>query len=248
MKLYRELAEYYFSIENNHRNISDDIEFVREAAGNGKRILDLGCGTGEHLNMLAHTGLSCTGIDTSEEMLAIARKRFPHGIDFVRASMCSIDYYNEYDIVISLFGSFNYLIDNADVESVLWNMYRALVRGGIVVLEIWNASPIVQIRQKPLGHVSTTASGETVIERKRGFAIVSDTDRVVVEVDYQYYITDTSGTRTVSDRHRMRAFTLEEICRFIADNGFTVSHVFSNTMKVPYNELSNKMIVVFRKL
>ena len=29
MKLYHELAEYYFAIENEHRDITNEIEFIR---------------------------------------------------------------------------------------------------------------------------------------------------------------------------------------------------------------------------
>jgi ubiquinone/menaquinone biosynthesis C-methylase UbiE len=45
--------------------------------GPGSRVLEVGCGTGDYLAPIASTGASCTGVDPSEEMLAVARRRVP---------------------------------------------------------------------------------------------------------------------------------------------------------------------------
>jgi len=118
MKLYHELAEYYFAIENNHRDITQDASFIAGLLGGrrGASLLDLGCGTGEHLGLLAKAGLRCTGIDVSEEMILTARRRFPEGIEFIRSDMKDISFTNAFDMVICLFGSFNYLIFDAEID------------------------------------------------------------------------------------------------------------------------------------
>lgn len=41
----------------------------------GERVLDIGCGTGRHLNMFLNMGLDITGLDASPYMLEIARRR-----------------------------------------------------------------------------------------------------------------------------------------------------------------------------
>lgn len=76
MKLYSELAEYYYFIENNGRNISNDVFFIRNYLPNKIPVylLDIGCGTGEHCNLLSREAVKCTGIDSSEDMIKIAKK------------------------------------------------------------------------------------------------------------------------------------------------------------------------------
>jgi SAM-dependent methyltransferase len=51
---------------------------VREADLAGKRVLDVGCGTGANLAVLAeHFGCAPAGLDSSEGMLAEARRKLP---------------------------------------------------------------------------------------------------------------------------------------------------------------------------
>ncbi len=249
MKLYRDLAEYYFAIENNHRDIAHDVSFIMDLAGGPATpsLLDLGCGTGEHLDRLAKMGVRCTGVDSSEEMLSLARARFPGPITFVRQDMTDIEYECEYDIVISLFGSFNYIIHDADVEAMLTCIRRALKPGGAGILEIWNSPPILKIREKDIGPVSTTICGESKIGRERGFRMRDDAGKTVVEVNYLYRIEGPGGTKTLRDHHLMRTFTPDEIARFVSAAGLTMRNVYANFLSEPYEENSNRMVAVFNR-
>jgi len=246
MKLYHELAESYFAIEKNHRDIHHDVAFITALLRNKihATLLDLGCGTGEHLAMLAHAGIRCTGIDISEDMLAAARRRFP-SIEFILSDMSDIECENAFNIVISLFGSFNYLINDSDIESMLLKLRKALKAGGLGVFEIWNSPPILKIKEKGIGPVSMTSHSGAMIKRERGFKLRNDPFKTVVEVNYQYTIDGSGGLKTVRDRHIMRAFATDEITRFLNGAGFTVKNIYANFLSEPYDENSNRMVVLF---
>lgn len=49
-----------------------------------ERLLDIGCGTGNHLNFFADMGLNVTGIDSSPYMLDIARQKLGHRAEIRR--------------------------------------------------------------------------------------------------------------------------------------------------------------------
>jgi SAM-dependent methyltransferase len=249
MKLYRELAEYYFAIESNHRDIRQDVAFIAGlvASRTSPALLDLGCGTGEHLALLAREGIRCTGVDVSEEMILTARKRLPEGIDLLRSDMQEIPFSNAFDAVICLFGSFDYLIFDADIEAMLARVHAALKPGGAGVFEIWNSPPIRKIREKDVAPVSLTDYRGINIRRERGFRMRDDTGRTVVEVTYRYTIEEDGAQTVVRDRHVMRTFTPEEFSRFIAAAGFTVKSIYANFLSEPYDENSNRMVVVFEK-
>ncbi len=249
MKLYGELAEYYFSIESNHRDIQNDINLIRSYLHGLDRpsIIDLGCGTGEHLNALKKFGVRCVGIDSSREMLEIASRRYPSGIEFLVKNFTGFDYYNEFDAALCLFGSMVYLLNDRDVDNFFWNTWRSLKPGGYGIFEVWNSIPIQKIKTKPLAHVSQTKCDDTVIERERGFSLIENIGRTIVKVDYHYRITSPGSSKTVDDTHIMRSFTLDEISAFIKSNGFTIRNVFANTLKEKFNENSNKMLIIFQK-
>jgi SAM-dependent methyltransferase len=248
MKLYEELAEYYFSIESHHREIRNDITFIKSfiPVGNRVSILDLGCGTGEHLEILSRDGHRCAGIDSSRQMLAVARRRGNGAIEYDQRSVVDFDYFEEFDIVISLFGSLDYVLDDDEFDAVLWNIWRALRAGGVALLEIWNSFPILQIGSKELGHVSTTRSGNVIIDRARGFKTISKSP-TIVEVSYRYNVKEDDNEKILEDTHQMRAFSKDELELFAAKNGFRFKSFYANTSKEGFSDVSNRIIIVIEK-
>src|SRR5580704_12245219 len=65
----------------------------------GERILDLGCGDGALTEKLAALGARVVGIDTSEEMIAAARKR---SLDARVVDAKALPFENEFDAVFSM--------------------------------------------------------------------------------------------------------------------------------------------------
>ena len=249
MKLYRELAEYYFAIESNHRSILHDIHLIHSYLKNydDPSILDLGCGTGEHLDAISRLGVKkCVGIDNSAEMLAVAHERFPGNIRFLNRNFKSFDFYQEFDVVTSLFGSIAYITNDRDIDTFFWNTWRAMKPGGTGIFEIWNSVPVKKIRSKPMSHVSRTAYGDVIIERERGFELINEA-KSIAQVSYRYRITSHKGTLTYNDTHTMRSFTLGEVKKIIQDNGLMLINVYANSKKEEFTENSNKMIIIFRK-
>jgi SAM-dependent methyltransferase len=60
-------------------------EMVREAGLAGRRVLDIGCGTGRLAGILAEQhGASVSGVDPSPEMLEVAQRRGIPGIELVQ--------------------------------------------------------------------------------------------------------------------------------------------------------------------
>lgn len=249
MKLYHELSEYYFSIEENHRNIDDDLELILELLANktNPSLLDLGCGTGEHLNELYRRGIHCTGLDNSKDMLTHAGLRFPGTAEYVEGSMADFDYFEEFDMVISLFGSFNYMLEDSQVDNVFWNTWRALKPGGQGLFEIWNAIPIREIKEKDMDVVSKTNYMNTEIQRERGFNLLNYPARTIVQVNYRYRVIENGQEHEVRDKHTMRAFNRNEITRFIRDNGFSIKSMYANSRKEPYTDYSNRILIHFIK-
>ncbi len=249
MKLYTDLAEYYYHIENKHRNISNDVSLIKSILYNVKNasVLDLGCGTGEHLAILARAGYKCTGIDNSIDMLTVAKKRNGGSIKYLLNSYVDFDIYEEFDLIMSFFGSLNYLLTDTEIETALWNTYRALKPLGDAVFEVWNAVPLIKISEKPLGIVSTTHYDGAKIIRERGFKILQKIPHTIVNVSYRYHVYNNNNLDMLDDTHKMRAFHYNEIAALLNKNGFKILNVYSSSLKEKFHENSNKFILHIQK-
>ena len=140
-------------------------------------------------------------------------------------------------------GSFDYLLKDSDIKRALRNIWIALKPNGIGILEIWNAIPIREIKKKPLTLISKINYEDKIIKRERGFKLLNYQDKTIVEVNYNYNISD----EEVIDRHIMRAFTCNEFTNYLESNGFKVITFYANSRMDPFNEVSNRIIFHFKK-
>lgn len=91
----------------------------------GERILDLGCGTGDLASQLASAGAEVTGLDSSPDMIAAARAKYP-GIRFEVADGQSFAVSAPYDAVFSN-AALHWMKDAEGAAASIW---RALRPGG----------------------------------------------------------------------------------------------------------------------
>lgn len=252
MKLYHELAEYYFAIEENGRNIQNDVYFLRTLAAKRNLmrplLLDLGCGSGEHLAGLADFGFECTGIDNSSDMIKIGNSRFGDKITLANTDMKDISYGSKFDFCISMFGSMNYLLKDEEVDGVFWNIWRSLKDNACAVLDIDSSLPVKKIKKKDISKVSQTVYKSLLITRERGFSILPDAEgRTIVEVNYRYIIKRGSREEVVTDRHIMRSFTPDELEPFIKRNGFRLKAVYADSSMRSFTDTSSRMLLLLEK-
>src|SRR5918912_296123 len=102
--LYDEISRQYH--ENRARAISDYTELpaVLRLAGDvrGRRVLDAGCGPGRHARKLLAKGARVTGIDISNEMIAIAREHCNHHGRFFQAVYEQVEFERaSFDLIIA---------------------------------------------------------------------------------------------------------------------------------------------------
>ncbi|MBH1937305.1 class I SAM-dependent methyltransferase [Streptomyces sp. AV19] len=109
--------------------------------GAGRRVLDLGCGTGRDAAWLhGVAGRRVVGADLSEEMLAYARARHP-GPSYVRADLRDFDLgEGAFDAVVCLDSAFLYCHTNEELDGMLASCRAALVPGGVLVAEMRNGA------------------------------------------------------------------------------------------------------------
>ena len=108
-------------------------------ASSFKRLLDIGCGTGTLSMMFAQGGYDVSGVDLSEEMLAIAQSRAEQmgmHIPFYAMSMDALEGFDGLDVAVIPIDSINYVTDEEAVKRTLEKVYAALRPGGQLFFDV----------------------------------------------------------------------------------------------------------------
>lgn len=113
-----------------------------------EKVMDLACGTGNISILLARRGYDVTGVDLSEEMLAIAEQKARSAgarVRLYRQDMSRFQAPERMDCVVCFCDSLNYLTDPRDVEQTFASVYRALRPGGIFLFDVHSLYKIREI-------------------------------------------------------------------------------------------------------
>jgi len=135
---YDKLAKYYDKIYFN-KDYEKEVRFIQRVLEkfNAKTILDVGCGTGEHISRLEKLGFRCDGLDLSKEMLSIAKQKVKNAQLFL-GDMRNFNLNRKYDAIICMFATFNYNLTTRDALKTLLSFKRHLNDDGIVLLDLHN--------------------------------------------------------------------------------------------------------------
>lgn len=116
----------------------------------GKRVLDIGCGTGRIIQMLKDKGAEIVALDISKEMITAVGRKFP-GVECVVGDSDELPFEDEsFDLVLGLF----WIVHLRDLRASFDEVYRVLKKGGRFIL-----SNINQRKAPKL----TTKSGENIV-------------------------------------------------------------------------------------
>lgn len=115
--------------------LQKDLVFRMARPRPGERALDVGTGTGNYACALATRGLAVTGIDPSEAMLAVARRK-PQPVTWLQGPAERLPFDDgSYDLVVSVTA----LEFISDPRRALEEMFRVLKPGGRLVVGTLNA-------------------------------------------------------------------------------------------------------------
>ncbi|WP_437766798.1 class I SAM-dependent methyltransferase [Sorangium sp. So ce281] len=155
-----------------------EVDFVRRF-GDGRDVLEVGCGTGLLLARIGAFARAARGVDLSPGMLERARER---GLDVVEGSATDLPFADEsFDVACS----FKVLAHVEDVRRALSEMARVVRPGGHVIAEFYNPYSLRGLvkRLGPAGAISDRTRESAVFTRfdapSAAAALMPDGVRVV---------------------------------------------------------------------
>ncbi|HUW72183.1 MAG TPA: methyltransferase domain-containing protein [Candidatus Humimicrobiaceae bacterium] len=118
-------------------NIWSEFNIFRDFIKEGDKILDVGCGNGRLLKILKDKKIKYTGVDVSEKLLEIAKKRYPQN-NFLVADNLNLPFLdNNFDKVFSV--AVLHTIPSEDLrKKAISELKRVLKPGGLLFITVWD--------------------------------------------------------------------------------------------------------------
>lgn len=224
MDVFNIYARYYDLLYKD-KDYAGEVEYIHDLIQKynpgAKSILDLGCGTGKHDFLLAEKGYSVTGVDQSEEMLAIANSNLSaltSTSTFMHGDVRNIRLNKTFDVVISLFHVMSYQTTNDDLKAAFGTAKVHLKKGGIFIFDFWYGPAV--LTDRPSVREKKLEDEELIVHRTA--APVMHPNENIVDVNYEVIIIErkTGITKKLKETHKMRYLFLPELDFMLKNLGF----------------------------
>lgn len=205
-------------------------------------ILDISCGTGSCCANLLDLGYHVTGADSSFAMLRQAKAKFERkalNAGFYCADMRHQPLSSNPDVVISLYDSMNYLLEEKDWHVCLNDIHDAVLPGGLFIFDV---STLQNSMQDFANYRQKGKVGGDVFIRQSSFKRAARMQKTCFEIIKK------DEPRIVScETHRQIIRPLDEILSFIQKSHFKLLAGFKNFSFKPFAEQSERVHFVLQK-
>jgi 2-polyprenyl-3-methyl-5-hydroxy-6-metoxy-1,4-benzoquinol methylase len=219
---------------------SIDRDFYLKLAGDTPQsILDLGCGTGLLCNAYAQRNHVVTGVDPSEAMLDVARRK-PHGkeIEWVQSSAQDYSSNKRFDLIIMTGHAFQVLLEDNDVIATFSTMRKHLKHDGKIVFESRN--PDIDWSHQWSYKLDIELPDSTAVTESRKFIAMKNA-RMIFELHYQF------PDQSLVSESELRFYSKGEIEQFAVSADLRVDNLFGDWQEESFNSKSSlEMIFLLR--
>jgi ubiquinone/menaquinone biosynthesis C-methylase UbiE len=206
----------------------------------GDRIADICCGFGRHSSRLAALGHQVVGLDASDMMLGCARHLMAEGaaqLPLVRGDAARLPFGDgTFDVVLNLFNSFGYFLDEGSDLRVLQEAARVLPPGGRLLLDTRNRQ--FQILYAPYCQLVETHDGRSLVLR-------CQYDRAGKRLDSRWSLPD--DPEAVVHEASIRLYGLDELRELVDAAGFDEVAVYGSYKGEAYEGWQRQLLFVARK-
>lgn len=219
--------------------------FQKYAVNPVRKVLDLGCGTGNHSLRLAAKGYEVVGVDCSSDMLRIAeRKAHEKGItlQLLQADIRDLRIDETFDVVLMMFAVLGYQRENTDVLSALRAARSHLHSGGLLVFDVWYGPAVLAQRPEDRVRIIETEDGKLL----RTSSGKLDIGRQICIVDFHLWLMNEDRIlKETKESHSVRYFFPQELKLLLEVSGFQLLRLgaFPNFDRDPDETTWNVMVV-----
>ena len=225
--MYKEFADTYdliYSFKDYKKEVKKIKKLIKKyKSTNGSELLDVACGTGEHLKYLEDNFI-CTGVDINEGILNVAKNKVI-GATFKQADMINFDLNKKFDVILSLFSSIGYVQTYANLEKTIVNFTNHLKQGGVVIIEPWFTKSTYQV-----GFPGMTTYDGADIKIARLNTTKIENDLSVMDMHY-LIVEKNKDVKYFVDKHEVGLFDTDKTLEIMKKAGLKSEFLTDGLMK-----------------
>ncbi len=180
-------------------------------------IVDCACGTGAFTLRFAKAGYRLTGIDRSEQMLAVAQQKARRNglnIPFVQQDVRAFQVHKPADVINCACDGVNYLLSVEDAFLFFSSAYAALKPGGVLLFDVSSEYKLKHV-------IGGQTFGEDAEDCTYLWQNVFDSQTRLLEMNLAFFTPDKAGRYIRFDEtHIQRAHTAAELTNALEKAGF----------------------------
>ncbi len=248
MNEYDLIAPFY---DLEHAHFSEDLDLYQNFAEVcGGNILELACGSGRVLLPLAQEGYELTGVDTSAEMLKLARQRLEAAgvagrCTLVQQDISKLHLQQKFRMAFIALGSFAHITARNAQREALAAVRAHLSSGGLFIIDISNADAhYMEALSGQVLHQGTWRVDDTTF-LSHFVSPASASDKHLLELTHFYDRHSQGGNvqRSVVTTY-LYLFERSEIELLLEQAGFTIKDVYGDHELGTFQLESPRMIIV----
>ena len=223
MSTFGNIYSDYYDLLYHDKNYDKEADYIntliQKYSSNCTKILDLGCGTGIHDELLSKNGYKIHGVDLSEEMLVKAneKSKVNTNLSFEKADITNFNNNEKYDVVVSLFHVISYQITNSQLIDSLKTAYNHLKEGGVFIFDFWYGPAV--LNDQPVTRIKRVSNDTIKVTRLAEPEMFPKENRVIVNYEIFLENLKSGNISTFKESHNMRYLfdqELELICNDIS--------------------------------
>ena len=226
-KKYSAYYDLMYSSTKNYQTEANHLNEIFNKYFNKKiSILDLACGTGNHSIALVKKGHTVEGLDASKEMINIAKNKAASqevNIKFHVSPMQSFKINSQFEAVICMFASMDYLINDKDILRMLKRVKKVLKPNGLFLFDFWDEKEFLNHNER----FRVKDVGQKGIRLIRIAESANDIHRKILKVKVNcLVIKNKKIIDEFSEFHCSRYFQKKEIIYFLEKSGFEIVKIY----------------------
>lgn len=239
MDAYMEFAQIYDELMDDV-NYGSWMNFIKSTLRTYNKkpydVLEMGCGTGNFTELLCREGYNVTAFDISEDMLSIAYNKLDsyRNIQLLNQDMMEFSINKEFDMIISVCDSINYIIDYSELIKTFDNVYSHLKPGGIFIFDVNSYYKLKNI-----------IGNNTFVEDREDVFYVWENEYDEMNNTCEFYITffvkEQGLYKRFDELHVEKAYTLSELENALSQSGFSIIKVFNGYSSEPINNKAERL-------